>query len=147
MKFYTNVQNIGSKILVREVNEHGERQAKRMDYEPSLFYETRDSSSKYKSLDGKSLKRVKFESIGAARGKVKSTEGVTDWYGMQTYTYPFIADNYPEMEFDIDKINIMNIDIEVECEQGFPEPDVAQERVNAITMKCGDLYTVLGLGD
>jgi len=49
MKFYTNVQNIGSKILVREVNERGERQSKRMDYEPSLFYETRDSSSKYKS--------------------------------------------------------------------------------------------------
>ena len=94
MKFYTNVQNIGSKILVREVDENGERKSKRMDYEPSLFYETRDPTSKYKSLDGKSLKRVKFDSIGAARGKVKSTDGVTDWYGMQTYTYPFIADNY-----------------------------------------------------
>jgi DNA polymerase elongation subunit (family B) len=147
MTFYTNVQNIGSKILVKEVDENGQRKTKRMDYKPSLFYETRDTTSKYKSLDGKSLKRVKFDSIGEARGKVKSTEGVTDWHGMQTYTYPFIADNYPDMEYDLDKINIMNIDIEVECEQGFPEPEVAQERVNAITMKCGDLYTVLGLGD
>ena len=147
MRFYTNVQTIGSKILVREVDENGEHKNIRVDYKPSLFYETRDTSSKYKALDGKSLKKVTFDSIGAAHGKVKSTDGVTDWYGMQTYTYPFIADNYPDDDFDLDKINIMNIDIEVECEQGFPEPDVAQERVNAITMKSGNLYTVLGLGD
>ena len=41
MRFYTNVQNIGNKILVREVH-NGERKKLRLDYKPSLFHETKE---------------------------------------------------------------------------------------------------------
>jgi|TARA_B100001093_G_scaffold176269_1_gene169045 DNA polymerase elongation subunit (family B) len=147
MHFYTNVQNHGNKILVREYKD-GQRQKLRLDYSPSLFHETRERNTKYKSLDGKTLKKVTFPSISAARGKLKESEGMTAWYGMNQFIYPFISDYYPDdMEYDLDLINVANIDIEVECEKGFPQPSEAIERVNAITLKTGALYTVLGLGD
>jgi hypothetical protein len=84
MHFYTNVQNHGSKILIREYKD-GVRQKLRLDYKPSLFHETRETNTKYKSLDGKSLKRVVFPSIPAARGKIKESEGLTAWYGMNQF--------------------------------------------------------------
>jgi len=146
MRFYTNVQNIGNKILVREYN-NGERKKLRLDYKPSLFFETKDRTSKYKSLDGKNLKKVTFSTINEARSKMREVEGLSPIYGMTPFIYPFISDAYSDMEFDIDKINIATLDIEVECEQGFPEPAAAAERVNAITLKYNGLYTVLGLGD
>ena len=146
MRFYTNVQNIGNKILIREYN-NGERKKLRLDYKPSLFYETKDKNTKFKSLDGKSLKKITFPSISEAKQKIRDTEGVTSWYGMTQFIYPFISDYYDSTDFDMDKINIVTLDIEVECEKGFPSPQEAIERVNAITLKSKGLYTVLGLGD
>lgn len=147
MRFYTNVQNIGSKILVREYD-NGERRKLRLDYSPSLFFESKEKNSKYKSLDGKNLKRVKFPNISEARNKIKDIEEITPIYGMTQFIYPFISDNYDnDIEFDMDLINIVTLDIEVECEKGFPQPNEAIERVNAITLKSKGIYTVLGLGD
>ena len=37
--------------------------------------------------------------------------------------------------FNEERISIINIDIECECENGVPEPTDAEERVNAITLK------------
>ena len=146
MRFYTNVQNIGNKILVREVH-NGERKKLRLDYKPSLFHETKEKNTKFKSLDGKNLKKVTFPTIGEARNKIRETEGLTPLYGMSPFIYPFISDTYQDLEYDVDQINTVTLDIEVECEQGFPEPAAAAERVNAITLKSNGLYTVLGLGD
>ena len=74
MRFYTTVQNIGNKILVREVH-NGERKKLRLDYKPSLFHETKEKNTKFKSLDGKNLKKVTFPTIGEARNKIRETEG------------------------------------------------------------------------
>ena len=55
--------------------------------------------------------------------------------GMQKPAYQFIADNYPDRpaKFDFQKIKIINIDIETEVGNGFPDPDVAEQAITAIT--------------
>ena len=85
----TLASGCGNKILIREYN-NGERKKLRLDYKPSLFYETKDKNTKFKSLDGKSLKKITFPSISEAKQKIRDTEGVTSWYGMTQFIYPFI---------------------------------------------------------
>ena len=145
MRFYTNIQNLGNKILVKETVD-GERKRYRTSYSPSLFYEVKEKTS-HRSLDGKYLRKVKFPDISSARAKIKENDGILSFYGMTQFVYPYIADNYSDLEFDLEKIRIATLDIEVECENGFPNPLEAIERVNAITLKYDDMYTVLGLGD
>ena len=149
MRFYTNVQCIGNKIFLREYD-NGKRREVKLDYSPTLFISTGKSKSKFKTLHGEPVEPVKQGSIKDARDFISKYDGVDNMkiYGHTQFVYPWIADNFPtEIQFDENKINICNIDIEVECENGFPEPSVAQERVNAITMKMRNQYIVMGLGD
>ena len=145
MRFYTNIQNLGNKILVKETVD-GNRKRYRTSYSPSLFYEVKEKTP-HRSLDGKYLRKVKFPDISSARAKIKENADILSFYGMTQFIYPYIADNYSDLEFDLDKIRIATLDIEVECENGFPNPLEAIERVNAITLKYDNMYTVLGLGD
>ena len=151
MKFYTNVQCIGNKILLREYD-NGQRKEVRLDYSPTLFVNRSKSNipPKHMSLFGENLWPIKQGSIRDAREFLKKYQHIDDMkiYGHTQFIYPYISDTYDtEIEYDASKVNICNIDIEVECEQGFPEPVAAIERVNAITMKMNGKYTVLGLGD
>ena len=148
MRFYTNVQCVKNKIFLREIDGTKRREVK-IDYSPSLFISGKKDSL-YKTLDGKPLDRIQFGSIGEAREFQEKYKEIDNMkiYGHDQYLYPFISDEYPSnIEYDFSKLNICNIDIEVECETGFPEPTEAIERVNAITMKMGGFYVVLGLGD
>lgn len=128
MRFYTNIQNLGNKILVKETVD-GERKRYRTSYSPSLFYEVKEKTP-HRSLDGKYLRKVKFPDISSARAKIKENADILSFYGMTQFIYPYIADNYSDLEFDLDKIRIATLDIEVECENGFPNPLEAVERVN-----------------
>ena len=149
MRFYTNVQCVGNKIFLREYD-NGKRREVKLDYSPTLFVSGRGGNSNYKTLHGESVEPIKHGSIRDAREFIKKYDDIENLkiYGHTQFIYPFIGDEYPsEIQYDESKINICNIDIEVECENGFPEPTLANEIVNAITMKMKDQYIVLGLGD
>ena len=52
------------------------------------------------------------------------------------YAYNYIAEQYPnDVNWDIDQILIVTIDIEVQCENGFPNPKDAIEPLLSITVK------------
>lgn len=149
MRFYTNVQCIGNKIFLREYD-NGKRREVKLDYSPTLFVPSTKSTGKFKTLHGESVEPVRQGSIRDARDFIKKYDDIDNMkiYGHTQFIYPFIGDEYPnEIEYDESKINVCNIDIEVECENGFPEPSLAQERVNAITMKMKNQYLVMGVGD
>jgi DNA polymerase elongation subunit (family B) len=150
MSFYTNVVTIGGKVYLREIDNSGRRVERKVDYKPNLFLKSKNPNSKYKTLHGLPVDKIQQDGIYAARAFVKrykDIEGI-EVYGNTQFTYPFISDTFSgEIEYDPDKLNICNIDIEVECENGFPEPVDALERVNAITMKMHGVYVVLGIGD
>ena len=137
-KFYTNVLSLGGKILYRGVKD-GRRFMDKIDYSPSLYLPSRkQSNTKFKSLDGVPLERKEFETIKEAREFVKKYEdvpGAPVIYGQTRFEYAYIADEHTGMvDYDLNKINIDFIDIEVGSENGFPDPYLANEPITAITI-------------
>ena len=81
--------------------------------------------------------------------KYDGIPGAPKIYGNTRFEYAFIADQHPKMvDWDIDKIKIANIDIEVGSENGFPDPYQANEPITAIGIKeLGGKMFVWGCGD
>jgi DNA polymerase elongation subunit (family B) len=154
MQYYTNVSRYGNQILLRGYD-HGRRIEKKIKYQPILFTSTNLETS-WKSLDGKPVGVAnagkKFDSMRDATEYVKANQGVSGKkiYGNTKYIPAFINDYYPgNIDFNRSKINVATIDIEVQSDDGFPEPEKADHKVTAICMKSniGDTYYVWGLGD
>jgi DNA polymerase elongation subunit (family B) len=149
MAFYTNVQNWGGKIYCRGIDSTGTHFKEKIDYNPALFINS-PKPTKYKTLDGNYLAPIDCGSINEARNFIKKYEGIDNFqiFGNTNYHYTFIADNFPnQVEYDLNKITIANIDIETGSENGFPNPEIAQEPVTAITVSFKGTYYVFGYGE
>jgi len=134
MEFYTNVIQRGNSLLVRGV-EDGQRVSKRVNYRPTLFNKVHEHTG-YKTLDGQDVLPRKFDSIKEAKAWAEQRENQKILFGNTQYPYCYISDEYPDdVPWDKDQILIVTIDIEVECENGFPNPQDAAEPLLSITMK------------
>ena len=135
MQFYTNVTPWGNTLLVREYA-NGERLNRKVKYSPTLFCKV-IKETKHKTLDGQFVTPVKHETIKEAKEWLKSYEDQPHLvYGNSLFQYNYIADEYPNyVKWDIDKILVVTIDIEVACENGFPNPEEAIEPLLSITIK------------
>ena len=145
--FYTNVQVFGSRILYRGV-ENGRKVRRKIDYFPTFFVPAKETTE-WKTIHGEYVAELKPGNIREARDFIKQYEDVEGFvvYGNNKYEYAFIADSYPkEIDWDLQHINITNIDIEVGSENGFPEPMSASEPITAITFKNKEKFVVLGCG-
>jgi DNA polymerase elongation subunit (family B) len=81
---------------------------------------------------------MKFGSISECQEFVKRYKDVQEmkFYGNNNYAAQFIQEEYPnDISFDPNKILIANIDIEVESDKGFPDPDKAERMVQSIALK------------
>ena len=137
MKFYTSVLPFKGKLLVRGVNQDGNHKKYKINYKPNLFIPTKNQS-KYKTLDGRSVDKVKFNSIYEARKWIDEYKDVTnfEYFGNTRYQYPFIADEFSgKIDWDIKQIKLLSIDIECESENGFPDVEKAEEALICITVK------------
>ena len=136
MHFYTNVYQHRNLILVREFKD-GEYIQKQVQYKPTFYVPTNKDSS-FRSITGQNLEPKKFNSIAQARQfreKWKGVEGF-DVHGIERHPYAYISEYFPQdVEWMMRHIRVMNLDIECECENGFPEPTEASEEINAITFK------------
>ena len=134
MDFYTNVLQWGNQLFVRGV-ENGQRIKKKVRYEPTLF-DLSPEPTGYKTLDGKHVKPHPFDSISEAKDWYDSHKKQNLVFGNTQYNYCYIGDEYPgDVPWDKDQICIVTIDIEVECENGFPNPKDAAEPMLSITLK------------
>ena len=109
MKFYTSVLPFKGKLLVRGVNHDGSHKKYRINYKPDLFIPTKNQS-KYKTLDGRNVDKVKFESIYEARKWIDEYKDVTnfEYFGNTRYQYPFITDEFPgKIDWDIKQIKLI----------------------------------------
>ena len=134
--FYTNVVEHKGKLLIRGVN-NGQSYLSRINYSPKLYLPTKEQSQ-FNTLDGINLKSKRFDSISKAKNFYNEYNGIPEYkiYGMNRYNYQYIADEYKgEMRWNKDYIKIFTLDIETECENGFPDPDTAKETVICITVK------------
>ena len=138
MRFYTNVQMVGDQFLVRGYD-NGEHIMIREKFSPTLFVPSNKKESFYKSLNGEPLEAIKPGFVRDCREFIKKYDGVEGFkiFGNERYIYQYISDKYPEEEikFDISKIKLFTIDIEVASENGFPDVESAAEEVLLITIQ------------
>ena len=149
MKFYTHVAQWGNQLLVRAV-ENGVRSNFKVKYEPTLYVPVAKETG-WKTLDGKNVNPMKFLSIKEAKEFIETYESQPHLvYGLTQFPYTYIAEKYPkQIQFDSSQMRIVTIDIEVECENGFPNADQALEPMLSITIKNHDTgrIKVWGLHD
>jgi len=145
MRFYTNVNVIGDTAYVR-----GYDGSKRFDlkapFHPYLFVNS-NKKTNYRTLDGKYVERIEFEGIGAARDFVDNYYKVDgfDIYGSNLSTYQAIYELYKgEVEYDVDQINVVSLDIETSTLNGFPNHELADKEVITLSLRKKGKVIVLG---
>ena len=135
-KFYTNIQLAGDTILYRGY-EDGEPIQFRTQFGPTL-YVLSNKKDKFKTLDGRSVSPINFSSSREAREFIKTYDGVEGFevHGYERFVYQYMRQEFPdEVEYSINQMKIYALDIEVQCENGFPDVEAAAEEMLSITIK------------
>lgn len=151
--FYTNVTQISNKILHRYIDDDGKKQSELIDFSPSLYVP--DKNGNYSGINGEKLSKKSFNNIYNAREYIKEYEKILEIHGNTNYWAQFIQEEYGgEVNFDLDKLTIANIDIETlindPANPGLNPLDNPIDAVNAITLitvECKKKYYVFGYGD
>ena len=135
MTYYTNVTLLGDSILCRGY-EDGSPISFKDIIKPTLFVPSPKGT--WKTLEGETMAPVRQDGARRAREfiqKYKDVEGFAV-YGYERFVYQWISEKYPgEIRFDLKDMRIYTIDIEVECENGFPDTEAAAEKILLITIK------------
>ena len=137
MRYYTNVQMVGNDFLVRGY-ENGKSFTARESYQPTLFVPSK-KKTQFKTLDGRYVQSIQPGTVRECREFVRTHENVEnfDIYGNNRYIYQYISDKYPEdqIDFDLKKMKLVTIDIEVSAERGFPTVEACDEEMLCITLQ------------
>ena len=137
--FYTSVCLLGDDILIRGY-EHGSPVQYREKSRPTLFLvpNAQQKTSKYRTLDGRYAFPKQFDGAREAREFIKQYEGASglEVHGYERFVYQHIAQKWKgEIDYDMSQMKIWTIDIEVACENGFPDVQASAEEMLCITMK------------
>ena len=135
MNFYTNIVRWGNNLLLREIV-NGERVNTRVKYSPTLYAPVLKQTS-HKTLDGKYVTPIKHETMKDAKEWAEQYKNQPHMvYGNTLYAYSYLSEEYPDrVNWNMDNILLITLDIEVECENGFPNVEQAIEPLISITIK------------
>ena len=146
MKFYTNVQIRGSKILHR-----GYEDGKRFSYtepcRPYLFTGPVNYDTGFTTLKGQYVMKRDFDNPHHAQKYIKENSDIQgkNTYGLPMFAYTYINDNYKgQIKYDADTIRTVYIDIEVAADEGFPDIQKADKEITAITLQFKDQIIAIG---
>lgn len=154
MNYYTNVQSWGNKLFVRKI-ENGSRVTEEVsDFHPPIWIPAKSKNTKtsYRTLSGYPVELFDAGSIKETKEFIEQNKGVDNFsvYGDIQAPYQYISQNYKEdVAWKLSDLVIAYLDIETECENGFPDISTASEAVNAIAIKFTnyDKQIVFGCGD
>ena len=138
-RLYSNVTLLGDSILCRGY-ENGDQVSFKEIIKPTLFVPS--PKGKWKSLTGESMTPVKQDGAKRAREFLEKYKDVDNFevHGYERFVYQWISEKYPgQLKFNMDQMKIYTIDIEVACENGFPDVEASQEEMLCISIK--DLAT------
>ncbi len=153
MSFYTSVELLSNRICYRGYNNDGKPITFKYEFEPKLFLPSRkNKSTGWKTMSGLDVEPIHFDSPSHMRNWVKEREEIHnfEYYGCDRVIMQFIQDKFPDnITFNRNLVNVVNLDIEVHSEDGFPNPDEAAHPIVAITAKSSrsTVYHVWGLKD
>lgn len=147
---YTNLSQWGQFIYERGLDNDGTEYRLKTKFEPTLYANT-NKTTPYKSLvSNETLAPKKFNSIRDARDWIESEKDVEgkSIHGMDSFLIQYVHERFPEsdLKYDLNKVKVWNIDIEVNGENidGFPHPKDAAAPITAITIFDGDEYHTWG---
>ena len=148
--FYTSVDRKGNAIYFRGYQD-GRPVKSYIKYKPTFFLPVKEKS-KYKTLKGEDVKTFQPGSMGDCTQFLKQYSEFSNAsaYGNERYINQFISDHFRDQcDWDRDLINVTTIDIEVQSDQGFPDPKYASHPITAITVKNNqdNVYYVWANGD
>lgn len=151
MSFYTSIDVLSNRIVYRGYTDNGTAVSHKYEFEPSLYLPS-DTDTGWKAFDGSKVRPRKFDSINHMRDWLKQHEEISNfrYYGMDRPIIQFIQEKFPgDINFNKSMINIVNIDIEVHSEDGFPHAEEALHPITAITAKSSrsNVYHVWGCGE
>ena len=135
--FYTNIQLAGDTILYRGY-EDGEPVQFRTQFSPTLYVLSKNATEEFKTLDGRPVAPMQFQTAREARDFIKTYDGVEGFevHGYERFVYQYIRREFPnDVEYDINQIKMYALDIEVQCDNGFPSVEEAAEEMLSITIK------------
>lgn len=128
---------VGNNLLVRGY-EDGQKKIYKEEFQPTLYVKSK-KESKWKTLEGDNVEPIQPGTIRDCREFYKKYDDVDGFpiYGNERYVYQYISDKYPEDEikFDISKISLVTMDIEVQAEHGFPDPESCSEEMLTISIQ------------
>ena len=151
MNFYTNIDRYGKNLLYRGYAD-GRPVQKKVEFQPTFFIPDNAGKSDWTTLFGRPVAPMQPGNMSDAKDFLKRYEDVGNFeiHGTTNYVHQYISDTWQKpMQFDMKKMNITVIDIEVGSDEGFPEPDEAKYEINAITIKNLNSahYFTWGFGD
>ena len=144
MRFYTNISRIGNSICYRGYKD-GIREQFRDSFNPVMYLTSRKTDCEWRTLDGRCVEPMVFDSMSEATDFAKRYENVDslEAHGNTNFAAQYIQKNYPkDIQYDSSVIKIANIDIEVASDDGFPEPERADAEVQSICLKYFGIKTV-----
>ena len=139
-EFYTAIYIIGNDIAEIYYKD-GKRHTRRVAFQPSLFAPSLTKTAIWHSLEGIPLDEWSPGSISDCKDVIDGYSTVSNFkiYGNTDWSAQYIAKTYPgEVQYDYKQLRIGFLDIETECEDGFPSITNPNERINAITIEIDD---------
>jgi len=139
-----------NQIYVREFSGN-EEHSYTENFQPTMFVPAPSEKCNYRTLKGKPVASMKFDDIATCRDFIKQYKGVAEFpvYGNPNYMIQYISEKFPKkFQWNMNKIRIYTIDIEVSAEGGFPNIQSAASDVTAITVHNSSTneYHVWGTG-
>jgi DNA polymerase elongation subunit (family B) len=133
--YYTNVTLLGDAILCRGY-EDGSPISYKEIIKPVLFVPS--PKGDWKTLEGKTMAPVVQDGARRAREFIQKYKDVDGFevHGYERFVYQWISEKYPgDLRFNLKHMKIYTIDIEVACENGFPDTEACAEEMLLITVK------------
>ncbi len=149
MAIYTDAFARGKYIYLRGWN-NGKRVHRKVEYQPYLFVNAKNSEAEYHSLFKDPAARMDFDNLYEAKDFMKKYSNVSGMkiFGLDKFVYPFLNDYYPgELNWSSSDLNIGNIDIETDSSDGFPDIQAADKEIISITIKRNNSIFMFGMVD
>ena len=151
--FYTSAFRYGKSIKYTGY-ENGRKVKSSVPFKPVLHVTASNKGQpiKWHALDGTPVEPIVFNDMSEATTFIKSYKDVPAFkiFGNTNYVIQYLNEEFPgEIAWDRNVINVTSLDIECKSGDGFPEPELADQEITAITTKnnIDDTYHTFGCGD
>lgn len=132
---YSIVDIHRNRIVDISYDDMGKKTMETVDFEPIVGLPTTDGDTGWRTYDGRDLRERRFDGIGAFKDFVWRNQDSMEIYGNISPIYQYIAQRYDGMDYDLGRIKTAFIDIEVHCDEGFPDPEIAAWPISSVSVK------------